>query len=225
MFEQARVDSRLQGSRPGRGGGVMERARAEDPPHCNPWRGSLLHTSSQFSRPVSPEPHPSCSGVAGASPSVQLGRVIVRLPIRSIRPTWLPPAVNGPTRAMPPGSLRFNCRRVPGPAPPEATAPSVGAARTQPVPPLLYPRAGALFVRAASQRRPFRVLLRTGLRSEHSSIALPQPAHVTLAQHGSTFVPSRQPPSSAYRSSHALTLRGSGVRSASPAGRPSSVSR
>jgi hypothetical protein len=31
MLEKARVDSRLQGSRPGRGGGVMEKTRAEAP--------------------------------------------------------------------------------------------------------------------------------------------------------------------------------------------------
>ena len=72
MLETARIDSRLQGSRPGRGG-VMERTRAEDPPHGNPWRGSLPVLPHQFSRPpVSSEHHPSCSGVTGAEPSVRL---------------------------------------------------------------------------------------------------------------------------------------------------------
>ena len=46
MLEKARVDSPLQGSRAARGGGVMERTRAQDPPHCNPWRGSPLVLSS-----------------------------------------------------------------------------------------------------------------------------------------------------------------------------------
>ena len=73
-----RVDSVLQGSRPGRRGGVMERTRAEDPPHCNPWRGSLLVVPTWFSRPsMSSEHHPFCSGVAGAEPSVRL-RLLMR---------------------------------------------------------------------------------------------------------------------------------------------------
>jgi len=76
----------------------MERTRAEDPPHCNPWRGSLLVLPHEFSRPpVSSEHHPSCSGVAGAEPSVRL-RLLTRSATDSLDVAVTAPRHQVPTR-------------------------------------------------------------------------------------------------------------------------------